>query len=324
MTKPEPSTSPIKLAVLGAGRHSHTNHLPACAEFVRRYPGRAVLSAVCDLDLEKAEQAAHVFGFERAFGSLEELLSQGRPDGIVAVTPIERTAEVARLLMDAGTPACIEKPAGASLEEARALAQEAQGRGARLMVSVNRRFAPPVAEAAQWLKGRSPVYIYARMERNARRDHRFFFDTGIHAVDTVRHLAGEVAGFKAQKRLVAGNAWAWLDMTFANGATGRLDMLPTAGMTGETYTVFGPNWRIDCRIGTYRGPYLQCSENGRTVLERSFGTRVPSCVGGGAFGETLAFVDALESGGPFFPAPADVLPSMEICEALEQQEPVYA
>lgn len=313
----------VRLAILGAGRHSLSNHLPACAELARRFPGRVDLVSVCDLDLGRAEAAAQAFGFTQARTSLEEMAENDRPDGVVAVTPIDKTADVARQLIDSGMPACIEKPPGATLEEAASLADYARRHHARIMVSVNRRFAPPIAEARGWLADRSPRYVHARMVRHARRNPRFLFDTGIHAVDTVRHLAGDIAGYACRKKELAGSAWTWLDMTFASGGTGRLEILPTAGMTEETYTLFGPDWRVICRIGAERSPYLQCFEGGRPVLERSFGVRTPAFVRGGAYGEMVAFAGALEARAPFFPALDDVLPSMQLCEALELQEPCH-
>ena len=128
----------MKIAVVGAGAHSRTNHGPALRRCKEELGASLSLVAVCDLQRERAERYAADFGFARAYEDLDELMDRERPDGIVAVTPIEHTEAVAEQIMRRGIPLVVEKPPGSDEEQARRLVDLADGLGAPHMVSFNR------------------------------------------------------------------------------------------------------------------------------------------------------------------------------------------
>ena len=112
----------MKIALLDAGAHSRGNHGPALQHCKMECGDELELAAVCDLDLEKAKTYGEQFGFARAYSDLEEMVAREKPDGIVAVTPIEYTEEVAGRIMRLGLPLVIEKPPGGNRVQARRLA----------------------------------------------------------------------------------------------------------------------------------------------------------------------------------------------------------
>ena len=206
----------IRIGVLGAGRHSRREHLPALALYAQRYPAAIDLAVLCDRDVNVARE----YGFARHCDSLDRLLDL-RPDAIVAVTPVDATADLAVRILGTGIPLLLEKPLGRTLDEARRIVDAAAGRHA--MVSMNRRFDPALVALARWLAGRRIEHVRATVVRHARSPVGFSLDVGIHAVDVLRFLAGALAAHDGPT------------LTFASGAAGVIELRPDGG-TGRRLT----------------------------------------------------------------------------------------
>jgi len=88
----------MRIAVVGAGSHSRNNHGPALKAIKAQHPDQIELAAVCDIDLPKAQAYAQRFGFAGSYDSLEDMLAHEQLDGIVAVTPVSLTAEIASFI----------------------------------------------------------------------------------------------------------------------------------------------------------------------------------------------------------------------------------
>ncbi|NJL32515.1 MAG: Gfo/Idh/MocA family oxidoreductase [Phycisphaerales bacterium] len=142
----------LKLVVLGAGNHSRQYHLPALARYVNDHPGEVELAALCDLDESLAATMAAQFGFKQIYTNLDEMLRVEKPDGCIAITPISVMAEICARVVHAKIPLLMEKPPGATANEARAIVDLVQKADARVMVSVNRRFDPACVSC--WTGGR--------------------------------------------------------------------------------------------------------------------------------------------------------------------------
>jgi predicted dehydrogenase len=186
---------------------------------------------------------------------------------------------------------------------------------------VDRRFSPWLNRALAWCRERGPVrYVQGSMVRPRRRERDFITGTGIHAVDAMRHLAGEVERFEGVVRDQPdlGSRWFHVDFRFRGGARGRLDILPTAGMCEERYELFGHEFRACAAIPIGGAASLRCWQDGRTALAEQTPPGTPQHVTCGAYAETSHFVRGLREGG-LGPTLSDVLPSVEICYALDRQ-----
>jgi predicted dehydrogenase len=303
--------------VLGAGSHSQHNHLPALAELARRQPHTVELVALCDLRREHAESLAAQFGFQRVYTALESLLAAERLDGLIAVTPIPETARLVEQIFQAGIPILMEKPLGATLAEAERVASLVQSTGVPVMVSMNRRFDPALAAGLDWLGERPLVYLRAVMTRHARREDDFITGTGIHLLDTVLAIGGAVQSWQAQVSLVEGVKWVQANLTFTDGVTGWVEILPTAGRIGEQYEVFGPDYHLLVRVGGIDAGEVTAWENGKQVLSVQPAYQEPEFIANGTYAETAAFVAALRGERVFYPTPAQVLDTMKLCHAIE-------
>jgi predicted dehydrogenase len=309
----------LKLVVVGAGSHSQGNHLPSLARYVALHPGQVELAGLCDLRWAHAEEMAAQFGFERAYGDLDEMLRVERPDGCIAVTPIPVTAQIAEQVVGYGVPLLMEKPPGATATEARQIVRLVRESGAQVMVSMNRRYDPALRAAVQWWGERPIQYVRATIARVDRREPEFVYGTAIHPLDTMRAIAGDVRTWSAEAREVQGVRWFVVRLVFACGAIGTLEVLPTAGSMAESYEVFGRGCRALVRAGGPDRGEVRCWSGGSLELEDEPARGELTCVRNGAYDETVAFVNALLRGEGLHPSPAEVLQSVELCEQIQQQ-----
>ncbi len=309
----------LKLVMVGAGNHSQRNHLPAVARYVSAHPGQVVLAGLCDLRLEHARALAETYGFARAYADLGEMLRVERPDGCIAVTPIPVTVEIAERIVRSGVPLLMEKPPGATWVEARQLVAIAERTGARVMVSMNRRFDPAIRAARSWWDERPIHYLRGCIARIDRREPEFAYGTAIHPLDAMRAIAGDIASYRTQVQMAEDAAWYVVHLQFAGGAQGTLEVLPTAGVQGESYAWSCEGAYVEVRVGEHDAGTARGWERGVLALRYDPPEGEPVYVQNGTYGETVAFLSALARGAAMHPSPAEVLQSVEICEAMMEQ-----
>lgn len=308
----------VRIGLIGCGEHSEIGHAIPLARYKAAHPEEVELTAVCDLKLDRAESFRNKYGFLNAYGGLDEMLSQHQLSACIAIVPVEKISQVGIRLLELGMPCVVEKPLGSSLAEAKALHEAASKTGTRNMVSVNRRFMPALNRAIGWTRESGELrYVRCTMSRHARKEPEFLWGTAVHAADTARFIAGDVAGAKVQKlnRSDSNVSWYAVDLAFKNGVHGRIDVVPTTGMLEESYELFGEDFRaiVTAPFGQDRG--LRCYRGNRLLLdERSDGT--PEDVLSGFYDETAAFLGALSRSQQLSPTIADVYPSVELCHDL--------
>lgn len=311
----------VRIALIGAGNHCRGNHAPAMAKYAADHPDRVELSAVCDLEREKAEGFAKEFGFKAVYTDLDEMLDREKPDGCVAVMPVQLIVAMASDLMRRGMPATVEKPPGISLEEARTLVQVAEETGTPHMVSVNRRFTPNLQRAKAWAKEQGDLrYVRGSMLRHNRKEEQFISGTGIHIIDAMREIGGEVTSYRG-RRMTTGEAdWFHIVLEYASGAVGSIDILPTDGVVEERYELFGDGFRVDTRVEHSPSPMFRCWKDGQMVVDDVPPEEDPQFVRVGPYAEMHEFVSGLAEGRPLWPTVQEVFPSMEIAYGLAAQE----
>jgi predicted dehydrogenase len=306
----------IRLGLIGCGEHSESGHAIPLARYQAVHPGEIELTAACDLNLERAQFFCRQYGFVNAYRDVDEMLAQCKLDGCIAVVPVQKISELGIKLLGLGIPCVVEKPLGASLAEAKALLAAARATGTMNMVSVNRRFMPFLNRALEWTHNVGPLrYVRCTLTRHARREPEFLWATAVHAVDALRHIAGEVV--EAKIRVLghaAGSAeWYAINLSFENGVSGRLDVLPTAGMLEETYELIGEGFRasVTCPFGPERG--LRCFRENRLALVEAASESIPEDVLNGCYDEASEFIRALTVKRVARPSIEEVFPSVELC-----------
>jgi len=306
----------IRLALVGCGEHSRFSHAMPLARYAALNAGELELVAACDLNPDRARDFCSEFGFAHAYSDLETMLSKESVDGCVCVMPMERIVDQAVMLLELKIPSVIEKPLGVTRAESERLAEVARRTGTPHMVSVNRRFMPYLNQARSWARSIAPLqYVRATQVRHARDEPDFIWSTAIHVLDALRHVAGEVDEFETEVLRQAGRLTAWyvVSLRFKNGASGRIEVLPTAGMVEESYELFGEGFRARVVAGSGVQRSLHGWRNGELALEEYSSETEPEDLRNGAYEEVVEFVRALKTGERPWPSVEDILPSARIC-----------
>ena len=309
----------IRLGLIGCGEHSEGGHAVPLARYQAAHPGEIELTAACDLNLERAQLFCRQHGFLNPYRDVNEMLARHKLDGCIAVVPVEKISELGIQLLTQAIPCVVEKPLGASLAEGKALLAAAQATNTLNMVSVNRRFMPFLNRALEWTRTAGPLrYVRCVMSRHERREPEFLWVTAVHAIDAMRYIAGQIsdAQIHALGNGEAATAWYSIDLSFASGVSGRLDVLPTAGMLEETYELIGEGFRavVTCPFGPERG--VRCFRENRLVLAEAASESVPEELLNGCYDEASEFIRALTENGAARPSIEEVFPSVELCWAM--------
>lgn len=193
----------LRIGILGCGTMGR-RHALLCRELEG-----VEVAGVADLRPERAAALAREVG-ARAYTSLEDLLEGARPHALVMATPPGQRREAVRLACSAGVSLLVEKPLALTLEDARAMWQEAERAGVVHAVGFQLRHCPLTEWARELLD--SPPHLVRSLTTTAyhltlkhpegtplplwylRRDASGgpLLEQAIHMLDCIRHLAGEV------------------------------------------------------------------------------------------------------------------------------------
>lgn len=197
----------VRIGVIGCGAIAEEAHLPgyaACED--------AEIVAVCDTDGDRARAVAAKFGVKDVYTSHNELLKDPSIDAVSICTPNYLHATQTIDALKAGKHVLCEKPMAVSREDAQAMLEAAEAHGKLLMIGFTHRF----YRANRYMKkviasGQigEVTAIRVRMAHHGPYDSwvaksDWFFrhemagggavlDMGIHALDILRYLNGEIS-----------------------------------------------------------------------------------------------------------------------------------
>ncbi|MEX2579716.1 MAG: Gfo/Idh/MocA family oxidoreductase [Verrucomicrobiales bacterium] len=132
--------------LLGPGRFAR-----AFAAELRRVDRARPVAVASRRSPEKAVAFAEEFGFEKHYGSYEDLLADEAVDIVYVVVPHIFHREVAEMALDAGKAVLCEKPLTPSAVDSLYLTNKARRNGRFLMEAMKTRFLPVVRRAKQWI-----------------------------------------------------------------------------------------------------------------------------------------------------------------------------
>ena len=178
--------NPLRLGVIGCGPYWSTRmHLPAMQRVATAENVRYV--AVCDLDKPAAELYARQLGAETVHTDAADMLDRHALDGVVIVVNVPTTPAMIELAATRRIPFLVEKPPASSVEVHQRLI--AVVGNLPHIVAYNRRHAPYIVQAKTWTADQ-PIQAVTGLFTRHRRLDPDFSTTAVHAIDTIRHLAG--------------------------------------------------------------------------------------------------------------------------------------
>ena len=198
----------VGVAMLGAGFIAEY-HLAGLAA-----AGGASVRVVVGRTPDKARAVAARFGVADASSDVDAVLARADVDAVVIATPDDTHEAIATRAARAGKAILLQKPMAGSVAAAERIVAEADRARVDLQVSFMHRFFDEVAEAKRWLDDGALGRITGARIRNAtpgpdwgawffRRDlvpNGVVDQLGVHGIDLVLHLLGDVRRVNARTR----------------------------------------------------------------------------------------------------------------------------
>jgi predicted dehydrogenase len=290
----------LRLGVLGCGPISQIAHFDAAKK-----ARNVELYAVCDLADELRERMTVLHQPRVAYRSFDEMLADPEVEAIVIGVADQFHVPLALQAVAAGKHVLVEKPLGVTIEECETLRQAVRARPVVFQIGNNRRFDPGVAFAQRFIReemGRVMAFkswycdsthrytmtdnlqplvqqsaTARRPSGNPKADKRRYFllTHASHLVDTARFLGGEIAAVKARLREDFG-AFCWfIEVEFASGALGHLDLtIPIRGDFEEGFQVWGEHGSVKGHVFLpwyHKTSVVECFSEKDRVYRRPLG-----------------------------------------------------
>jgi predicted dehydrogenase len=183
------------------------------------------ITALCDINLPKAESIAAAHGIKHVYSQYEDMLNNHPElDAIDICTPNYLHSQISIAALEAGFHVFCEKPDAVNHTEAQRMAAAAKQAGKLLMVMRNNRFAP----AAQYLK------------RYIEEGHAGELYTGRCGWLRRRGIPGK-GGWFTTKKLSGGGPLIDLGVHFIDLSIWLMGNPKPLSVTGATYTKFADN-----------------------------------------------------------------------------------
>ncbi|MFC0329901.1 Gfo/Idh/MocA family protein [Paenibacillus sepulcri] len=213
----------IKAAIIGAGGIATVAHAPAWTA-----NREAVITAVCDINREKAERFAEKYGIAEIYTDYRELLEKADIDVVDICTPNLYHSEIAVAALNAGKHVFCEKPDAISPQEAQKMADAAARSGRTLMTMRNNRFSAATQFMKKYIEEGNMGEIYTGRCGWLRR----------------RGIPGK-GGWFTTKELSGGGSLIDLGVHFIDVAVWLMGNPKPTAVSGAVYTKFADNTLSD-------------------------------------------------------------------------------
>ena len=198
----------VRIGLIGAGSISEYH-----ARALAKAPG-AKITAICDVNEERARVVAGTYGIPVVTGSLDAMLSRADVDAVTVGVWNAAHADVAIRSLAAGKHVFCEKPMARNAAEAESMVAAEKSSGKLLMIGLVRRYELRSEIAREIVRSGTLGEIYYARAGYLRRDGQpggwftsreragggALLDIGIHSLDLALHLSGlgpveRVSGF---------------------------------------------------------------------------------------------------------------------------------
>ena len=274
----------LRIGVLGAGAIAQAAHFESCTK-----ARNADLAAICDVAEDLRERMAMTHGAGKSYGDYDQMLADPDIDAVIIATADAFHVPASLRALAAGKHVLCEKPVGVTVEEAEGLRQAVRQSGRVFQVGHMKRFDAGLQAARSFIDDGmgelvalkawycdsthryaatdavQPLIVTSAQARkpgtNPKADLRRYYMLahGCHLIDTARYLAGDIVAVRARLSERAG-IWCWfVDVEFASGTLGHLDLTVAVRMDWhEGFQIYGQNGSI---LGkTYNPWYFKSSE----------------------------------------------------------------
>lgn len=274
----------LRVGVLGCGPIAQAAHFESCTK-----ARNAELYAICDVADDLRDRMAATHAPTTSYNDYDKMLADPALEAVIIATSDAFHVPAALRALQAGKHVLCEKPLATSVEEAESLRSAIKASGCVLQVGHMKRYDAGLQAAKTFIDGPMGQLValkawycdnthrYAMTDavqplmvtsKNARKpsenpkadlDRYYMLAHGSHLVDTARYFAGEIKAVDAKLLNRAGIRCWFVDVEFANGTLGHLDLTVTVRMDWhEGFQIYGEQGSI---LGkTYNPWYYKSSD----------------------------------------------------------------
>ena len=315
--------SQIPVGFIGCGRHATKMLYPSL------HLARTDLVAVCDVDEARARRNARWFGAGRFYTDHRRMLEKESLEAVLICTGPTTYVPLALDCVERGLPVFVEKPPGLNLAQAEQLRDRSEALGVPVMVGTMKRHALIYRRMKEIIAspGFGPIgAVQAKIAVGWKNGNGFalLLDLGIHLIDLLRFLMGQITGVSHQKVEREGTHISYaILLTFASGAVGTLFVSDQhlwmranerVEITGDGQFVIADNlvhlthYRPDGEISVWEpGLSIPNDENLSFFIS-------------GYAGELQSFAEAIRQGAPMHASIADTCAALQIIKQIEPEE----
>jgi predicted dehydrogenase len=312
----------LRVGILGCGPIAQFAHFESAIK-----ARNADLYAICDVAEDLVQRMGDAYRPSRRYLDYDAMLSDGDVEAVIVATSDAFHASAAMRALRAGKHVLCEKPLATTVEDAETLQKAVEASGRILQVGHMKRFDAGLQAGrafAQQAMGAQlafkawycdsthrydmtdavqPLPIVSANARkpaeNPKADLRRYYMLahGSHLVDTARYFCGDILEVQARLNERFG-AYSWfVDVAFANGCMGHLDLTVAVRMDWhEGLTLYGEHGSVLAK--TYNPWYFKSSDV-EIFDERDATYHRPLGADGHFFRRQLeGFADAILSGAP--------------------------
>jgi predicted dehydrogenase len=331
----------LRVGVLGCGPIAQFAHFESCTK-----ARNADLYAICDVAEDLVERMAATHAPTRRFLDYDEMLADPDLEAVIVATADAFHVPAAIRALEAGKPVLVEKPLGQAVEEVEELGRVVARTGLVLQVGHMKRFDPGLQAARDFVVGEmgemlalkawycdsthryvmtdavQPLPVTSRRQRRPEGDPKadlrryHMLAHGSHLVDTARFFGGEILELQARLKESFGARCWFVDIGFASGAIGHLDLTVAVRMDWhEGLQIYGEHGSIVAR--TYNPWYFHSSDV-EIFHERDATYRRPLGADGHFYRRQVeGFADAILHGRPLAGAGiADGIAAVRVMAAI--------
>lgn len=274
----------LNIGVLGCGQIAQAAHFESAAK-----ASNARLYAICDLADDLRNKMAATWASDKAYADYDEMLADPNLDAVIIATsdPFHVPASIKAL--DAGKHVLCEKPIAMGLPETLKLESAVKRSGKTLQIGHMKRYDVGIQAAHDFIHREmgdivalkawycDSTHRYTMTDAvqplivksdNAKKpvenpkadlERYYMLAHGSHLVDIVRYFAGDIVAVNARLSDSKGMYCWFVDVEFANGAMGHLDLTVAVRMDWhEGFQIYGQNGSV---IGkTYNPWYYKSSD----------------------------------------------------------------
>ncbi len=312
----------LKVGILGCGSIAQFAHFESAVK-----ARNADLYAICDVAEDLVQRMGDTYLPEKRFTDYEAMLADPALDAVVIATSDSFHVPASLMALKAGKHVLCEKPIGVGIEEVESLAAAVKKSDKILQIGHMKRFDPgleagrdfaqsemgqqlafkawycdsthryTITDAVQPLAIRSATAKKPVIDPKSDLRRYYMLAHGCHLLDISRYFCGEIVEVQARLNEKFG-AYSWfIDVAFANGCMGHLDLTIAVRMDWhEGLTLYGENGSINAK--TYN-PWYYKSSDVEIFHEKDATYRRPLGADGHFYRRQLeGFADVILNGAP--------------------------